>query len=111
MRTRTLAPPLANFLNRLSLDREVRRNFEAVVVQSKLACDVVNFAHSLGYGFAEADLYEALRNGLLGGEAASGDMDLRDDALDGVTGGTGAGVLTLPKEVCGLLSGIQFGSS
>lgn len=104
MRQKTIARPLANFLNRISLDSEVKQDFLQVLQQSKLARDVTEFARGLGYIFSEADLHQAL----IGSATARLDnADLSDDTLDAVVGGAGA-PFVLPADIQEAFTTIRF---
>jgi hypothetical protein len=108
MKREIIARPLANFLNRVSIDREVKQNLLVILERSKFAHEITAFANDLGYVFSESDLHDAL-GAILSPQSNAYEADLSDDALDAVVGG--AGLMAFPADLRAAFGELQFGAS
>lgn len=108
MERNVIARPLANFLNRVSIDREVKQRLFVVLERSKFAHDITAFASELGYVFSESDLHDAL-GAILSPQPSAYEADLSDEALDAVVGGGGG--IAFPADLQAAFGEIQFGAS
>ncbi|WP_420405775.1 Nif11-like leader peptide family natural product precursor [Nisaea sp.] len=106
MYSKRMARPLVNFLNRVSIDTEVKQELMIVLQRSRFARDITTFAQGLGYVFSEEDLHVALSY-LIPKPDPANDSDLADDALDAVVGGT-AGAPALPSDLLQAFGGLKF---
>lgn len=106
MQSKSMARPLANFLNRIAIDSKVKQELMIVLQRSRFARDITNFANELGYIFSEEDLHVALTY-LIPASVAANDADLADEALDAVVGGT-TGAFALPADLAQALGGLKF---
>ncbi|WP_028466961.1 Nif11-like leader peptide family natural product precursor [Nisaea denitrificans] len=108
MKQKMIARPLANFLNRVSIDREVKQKLLVILDRSKFACDITAFANELGYIFSESDLHDAL-GAILSPRSNAYEADLSDEALDGVVGG--GTLVAFPADLHAAFGDLQFGTS